>query len=117
MAFISLNGLDQVEFTDVAGEGSNSDPGAIRIIALTQCGHCHHAMKVLETRGVAYGYAYLDKLPAETRGPLLRALKSHVSPAALMFPILLTSWGTFIAGYNAEVWAEAGVDTGGTAES
>lgn len=117
MAFISLNGLDQVEFTDVEGAGSNTDPSAIRIIALTTCGHCHHAMRVLEKRGVAYGYTYLDKLPSETRGPLLRALKSHVSPAALMFPILLSNWGTFIAGYNSEVWAEAGVITGGTAEA
>ncbi|MEX2443172.1 MAG: hypothetical protein WD492_06195 [Alkalispirochaeta sp.] len=117
MAFIELNGLDQVDFTDVEGDGNNTDPGAIRIIALTKCGYCHHAMKVLKKRGVGYGYAYIDKLPAETRGPLLRALKSHVSPAALLFPILLTDWGKFITGYDAEVWAEAGVDTGGTAES
>ena len=113
MAFIKLNGLDQVDFTDVAGSADalQSDPGAIRIIALTKCAYCHHAMKRLEERGIAYSYTYLDKLPQDVRGVFLRALKNHVLPASLLFPILLTDNEVFIAGYNADVWAEVGVDT------
>ncbi len=108
MPFIDLAGLDDATFKPVNGDG-----GHIRVIGLTQCKHCHHAIAVLRKRGVEFSFAYLDAMPAPVRGKLLRALKAHVSPAALLFPVLLTDDGTFVAGDDADVWAEAGVDTGG----
>lgn len=111
MAFTELDGMDQVDFTGVPGK--RCDAGEIRIIGLTKCAYCHHVLNRLKELDIAHSYALLDQIPSSARGTLLRALKQHVQPAALLFPILLTDQEVFIAGYNAEVWADSGVDIGG----
>jgi glutaredoxin len=114
MGYVEISGMDGVEFTWNAGTGpySGDDPAATLIVGLTDCHVCHKVVKVLKNRGIAFGYADLDALPHSVRGPFLRGLKSLLPPQGLLTPVLITDKGAFIAGYNAERWAEAGLDIG-----
>lgn len=114
MAYVTISGLDGVEFTWTAGTGSHSDddPAETLIVGLTDCGVCHKVVQVLKNRGIAFGYVDLDELPQSVRGPFLRGLKDMVPPGDLLMPVLITGDGAFVSGFEEDEWADAGFDIG-----
>lgn len=85
--------------------GASGSTEEITLVALSYCEHCHEAIAFLKDEGVSFSYLFLDTLPHEKRGQLLRHLKERTSND-LVFPLLLTP-ETLLKGFDPEVWRKA----------
>lgn len=91
--------IDQEEYTGLTGNS-----GEITLVALSYCEHCHEAIAFLKEEGVSFSYLFLDTLPHEKRGQLLRHLKERTKND-LIFPLLLTP-DALLKGFDRDVWRD-----------
>ena len=86
-------------------DGEKGEPAELSLFALSYCDHCHEAIAFLKEKNISFRYLFLDTLPSESRGPLLRELKRRTNNE-LIFPVLETKEET-IKGFSKEGWLEA----------
>ncbi len=89
-----------MEFNHVDG----TNKGDVTLYALSTCGWCRKTRGLLTEMGVAYRYAYVDRLEGADRKEALEAVREK--NAALSFPTLLVN-GKAILGFDEERIREA----------
>lgn len=70
----------------------------VMLYALSTCGWCHKARKLLDDLGVEYDYVYVDQLHGEEREKAIREVKAW-NPAC-SFPTLILDSQKCIIGYS-----------------
>lgn len=96
--------FDWLEFTEAeSGEQQDRD---VKVLALTTCAFCKKAMDFLRERGIAYRYAYADKLSREDKRRLTEEYKQHFGDKPL-FPTLIVNNDTAETGFIKANWLRA----------
>jgi len=70
----------------------------IMLYALSTCGWCHKAKKLLDGLGVEYEYVYVDQLDGDDKKAVVRDVKQW-NPAC-SFPTLVVDKSNCIVGYD-----------------
>lgn len=86
-------------------QGDKGAPEELTLFGLSSCDHCHEAIAFLKENDLSFRYLFLDTVPSESRGPLLRELKRRTENN-LIFPVLLRG-ERLIKGFSRDAWMEA----------
>ncbi len=70
----------------------------IMLYALSTCGWCHKARKLLDELGVEYDYVYVDQLDGDDKERTVQNIKAW-NPAC-SFPTVVVDNESCIVGYN-----------------
>lgn len=81
------------------------DCGAIRLYALSTCGHCRETREFLEGSGVSFDYLYVDLLDEEEMQELYSEVLAHNPRGS--FPTLVFENGRVIVGSRLDKIGEA----------
>jgi glutaredoxin-like protein NrdH len=95
--------LETLGYTAVEG---TSDDREITVYALSTCGFCKRALAFLDSRGLAYRYVYVDKIPLETKNAAKRELKARFGDD-VAFPFAVIDGTEHLVGFIEAAWASA----------
>jgi glutaredoxin len=93
--------LETLEYIDVPGSDSGHE---ITIYALSTCGFCKRALAYLDTKGFAYRYVYMDRLPLETKNAAKQVLKDRFKDS-VAFPFAVIDGDKHLVGFIEPDWA------------
>jgi glutaredoxin len=94
--------LDTLEYTDVPGSVSGHE---IIVYALSTCGFCKRALGYLNTKGLAYRYIYMDRIPLEAKNEAKRLLKERFK-VNVAFPFAVIDGDKHLVGFIEPDWAQ-----------
>lgn len=94
--------LDTLEYTEV--DGLRNDH-AITIYSLSTCGFCKRCMTWLGTKGFAYKYIHVDKIPLETKAEVKKILKERFKED-IAFPFAVIDGNSHLVGFIEPDWVK-----------
>lgn len=77
----------------------------IKLYALSTCGWCNKAKKLLNETGVAYDYVFVDTLNSEDKDKAIAEMETFVEEQA--FPLLIVDGKDSILGFKADMIKKA----------
>ena len=86
----------EFEFEHVNGD---RDDHKVRLLTLSNCGHCKQAKKLMNELGISYDFVDVDKCNREEKREITKFLRERDLP--LSFPIIMID-EEIITGYRAK---------------
>ena len=94
--------FDNHEWNDIEGEGKSEH---LTLLSLSTCGFCASARKYLDSRGLAFRYLELDRMPPEKKAEIKSEFRSKFGRRP-SFPSLVIGGERFLVGFIKDHWDE-----------